>query len=325
MARRILALLLALCMAAGLMGTAWAEDALTAAVSDNKGRQSYGTWSEPMHSFLYAGDDNTLVRVEATRDQQNTIIVEEYSENFSLLSSRTVPMELPIFGGFFAGDRYNFLVFGDTNPDKSSSKEVCRVVKYSKDWVRQGACSLQGTNTMEMFKSGSCRMAEAMKCLYVRTCHEMYVPGDRTRRQANLTFSVDEITMEVGDVSKKVATLSDGYVSHSYNQFIAIDDDGGIITLDHGDSAPRDLVLMRYVLKAGGMDFTAYGVEGASLCHFAGEAGDSYTGGSVGGFGISNSHYLVAYNLDGQTGKQQTVRNVKVGALAKEPKLPLRY
>lgn len=320
MARRILAMLLALSLAAGLMGTAWAEDTRTAAISDNKGRQSYGTWSEPMHSFLYAGEDGTLVRVEATRDQRSTIIVEEYSENFSLLSSRTVPMELPIFGGFFAGDRYNFLVFGDTNPEESNSKEVCRVVKYSKDWVRLGEANLKGIHTTEMFKSGSCRMDEAMGYLYVRTSHEMYAAGDRTHRQANLIFNIDEASMSLVEMMDSVSTLDKGYVSHSYNQFIQIDDEGFIVTLDQGDSYPRDLVLMRYNVRTGMDSYTSYGVEGASFLHFAGDTGDSYTGCSVGGFAISSSHYLAAYNLDGQTGKQQTVRNVKLGILAKEDK-----
>lgn len=54
--------------------------------------------------------------------------------------------------------------------------------------------------------------------LYVRTCHVMY-----GGHQANVTFSVNADNMTVVDKKTDISYASTGYVSHSFNQFMQID------------------------------------------------------------------------------------------------------
>ena len=75
--------------------------------------------------------------------------------------------------------------------------------------------------------------------LYIHSCHTMYTSSDGLNHQANLSFSVREADMEITDSFSGVANISAGYVSHSFNQFILVDQDANIVTLDHSDAYPR--------------------------------------------------------------------------------------
>ena len=122
---------------------------------------------------------------------------------------------------------------------------VIRVVKYSKDWKRLGQTSLRGANTTIPFDAGSLRCAEYGDYLYIRTCHEMYASSrDGKNHQANLTLTVRQSDMRLTDTYYIVMNNSVGYVSHSFNQFVLIDQERNIVTLDHGDAYPRSIVLM---------------------------------------------------------------------------------
>ncbi len=106
---------------------------------------SYSYWncSSPSRVYLYEEED-ALTRVECGKD---FAVIETYDEDFRLQSSQKIRMELPIWGGFSCGDRHNFLMFGQENEEEEDSKEVIRVVKYSKQWERLGQTSLSDINT----------------------------------------------------------------------------------------------------------------------------------------------------------------------------------
>ena len=106
------------------------------------------------------------------------MVVEEYSDSFQLTGQQKLDVELPLFGGCFCGESYNFLVFGQNNPDESNEVEVVRIVKYDKEWNRLDAASVRGANTSVPFDAGSLRMAESQDMLYIHTCHEMYKSSD---------------------------------------------------------------------------------------------------------------------------------------------------
>ena len=202
------------------------------AQSRNIHKNDYTTWSKPVTSYLY-GHNGGLTRVEYTGGQ---IVVEDYDSSFALQSSRTVPMELSLWGGFFAGEDYNFLIFGQSNPSESDSAEVIRVVKYDKDWNRLGQASLRGANTTVPFDAGSLRCDEYGGYLYLRTSHEMYTSDDGLNHQSNLTMAVRQSDMSITDSYYDVMNISYGYVSHSFNQFVIVDEDGRLVALDHGDA-----------------------------------------------------------------------------------------
>ena len=314
MKKRACSLFLALAVMLSLTAVP-AGAAESPAVSRNHSAQDYTTWSKPVNSYLFENGASGLTRVEHISGQ---IVVEDYSSDFQFQSSRTIPMELSLWGGFFAGEDYNFFVFGQENPSESDNTEVIRVVKYSKDWQRLGQASLHGANTTAPFEAGSLRMDEYGGYLYIRTCHEMYTSDDGLNHQANLTMAVDQSSMEVTDSYYDVMNASYGYVSHSFNQFLLVDEEGRIVALDHGDAYPRAMTFMRYYADAATGRFTDSFYQGR-LCSvgeqrtFAGAVGDNVTGASVGGLAETSECYMMAYNYDGAGGSGP--RNVYLQAM----------
>ena len=300
--RRLAALICTAALTLSLFPAAAATG--TPAQSSNIHKNDYSTWSKPVTSYLYPNGSG-LTRVEYTGGQ---VIVEDYDSAFQLQSSRSISPELPLWGGFFAGSDYNFLVFGQQNSSESDSTEVIRVVKYDKDWNRLGAASLNGANTTVPFDGGSLRCDEYGGYLYIRTCHEMYTnPKDGLNHQSNLTMAVRQSDMSVTDAYYDVMNIDYGYVSHSFNQFLLVDEEGKIIALDHGDAYPRSAVLTGYYSNAstGSFSGSQYGrwCWNLDLQTFAGQIGANTTGASVGGLAETTNGYVMAYNYDGSGGR----------------------
>ena len=290
-----------------------------AAVSNNRDAQNYYTygnynwnWAQTVNSYLYENQSGGLTRVEYIDGQ---IVAENYDNNFRLCASHSIPMELPLWGGFYAGAQYNYVIFGQKNPSENNETEVVRVVKYSKDWQRLGQASLCGANTIVPFDAGSLRCAEYGDYLYIRTCHKMYKSNDGRNHQANMTLAVRQSDMTLTDSYHIVMNSSVGYVSHSFNQFVLTDQDGNIVTLDHGDAYPRSIVLMRYnSAKAGGGKFSG-SVSDSTLVTFPGATGDNCTGASVGGFAETANGFVTAFNYDGAGGRG--TREIYIGYTSK--------
>lgn len=257
---------------------------------------SYSLWSDTVRAYLY-DNGNGVTRVEYN---EGKVIIENYDSNFRYQAGWTLDSELPLWGGFYAGEKYNFLIFGQENPNEDDSVEVIRVVKYDKAWNRLSHASLKGANTTIPFRAGSLRCDEYGGMLYVHTSHEMYADEKGVNHQANLTLSVREIDMRVTDWRSDVSNLAFGYVSHSFNQFLLVDGDGNIVTLDHGDGLPRSAVLVRYAKKAGRNSFTVFDprkpASYVNLFKFPGGYGDNTTNASVGGLAETSSGYIATYN-----------------------------
>lgn len=333
-AARVLALALCAALALSLLPTA-AHAAGTAPVATkNLNAQHYDTFGRTMRSYLYENAMGGLTRVESWYDTAAgwSIVVEDYDALFRLQSSRALPMELPVWGGFFAGENYNFVIFGQENKEENDNKEVVRVVKYSKDWQRLGSASLRGANTVIPFDAGSVRCAECGGYLYVRTAHEMYTSKDGKNHQASMMLLVREGDMAITDTSHKVGGAA--YVSHSFNQFVLIDREERIVTLDHGDAYPRSIVLQQLIAGAGQDTFTeekyvmtASGPgweQGYITCEdrqeiqaFPGPTGANNTGCSVGGFAETADGYAAAYVYDGM-GKSLYPRDIYFGFVGKD-------
>lgn len=276
------------------------------AVSDNKDAQNYSwNWADTVKSYLYENQSGGLTRVECitSYDEQwnvvTEIVAEDYDDSFKLCESRKIPMELSTWGGFYAGDTYNFIIFGQDNLSEDDTTEVVRVVKYSKDWQRLGEAGLYGANTIHPFEAGSLRCAEYGDYLYIRTCHQMYMTYDGLNHQANMTLVVRQSDMEITDSDYMVSNRDYGYVSHSFNQFVLVDQEQNLVTADHGDANPRSIVVMRPEnVKAGGDKFSGK-FERNELLAFPGKEGDNTTGASVGGFTETKNGYVTAFNYDG--------------------------
>ena len=307
---RLLSCLCVLAMAISMLPAAWAAEP-TPLKSTIAGGTYNGNWAVPIDAYLYQDGDN-LVRVENFKgvkivDAQGNfmkwsayprLVAETYDSNFQLISSVDLDMELDLWGGFYAGEDYNFVIFGQENPSEDDNAEVIRVVKYDKDWNRLGQASLRGANTTIPFDAGSLRCDEYNGYLYVRTSHEMYQSGDGLNHQANLTFSVRESDMTITDGYHDVVA-NKGYVSHSFNQFILVDSQGRLVALDHGDAYPRGACLSIYDNKAGSDTF-ANGCKTFNLTTWSGRVGENTTGANVTDLAETSSGYLAAYSSTGK-------------------------
>ncbi len=280
--------------------------------SSNLGDNDYRTWSSPVRSYLYEEEGN-LVRVEYL---DGMILVERYNDSFVLLDSQKIPLDegFSLWGGFYAGEEGNYVIIGQPNPTESDDVEVIRLIKYDKNWERLDQAELFGANTVAPFDAGSLRCTEYNGMLYVRTSHTMYASDDGLHHQANLTFSVRESDMEVTDSYHIVSNNSYGYVSHSFNQFILVDQDANLVTLDHGDAYPRAAVLMRYKEKAGNSTFSGR-VDPVEMFSFPGQIGANDTGASVGGLAETSIAYAAVLNYGERS---SDVRDIYVKFLLKE-------
>ena len=324
MKKRALTLFLTLVMVASLSTIhAAAAETITPTVSNCYLNFRSGA---PIHTNLFQNNSGGLTRVEhhevedeplIITDQNGNVVsyerratpwvtVEEYDSQFQMTRSIRITPELPVWGGAFFGEKYNFLIYGARNMPEDDNAEVIRVVKYTKDWQRLGHASLRGANTTVPFASGSLRAAEYGDYLYIHTAHQMYATEDNLRHQANLTFAVQESTMEITDFAYHISNPSTGYVSHSFNQFVLVDSAGHLVTLDHGDGYPRGLRLARYYADADTGKFTSYTPNGICkvdvLVEFPGEIGDNSTGAVVGGLAETTNGYVVSYCYDGTGG-----------------------
>ena len=279
--------------------------------SDNGGRHDYrGYAAQPVYSYLMEEESGGMTRVEYTGKE---ITVEAYNRTGDILSQQNLPVELPLFGGFYSGEQYNFLVFGQENPEEDNGREVIRVVRYRKDWKRMDDARLLGANTVTPFHTGSLSMVQCGDMLYIRTSHKMYrSQNDGLHHQANLTFSVRISTMEVTDQHTAVSRFGFGYVSHSFNQFLTCRGTT-LLAADHGDAYPRAVVLSRCAKPGGEETFSGY-ADTVEVLPIQGEIGDNRTGVSVGGLEATATSYLVAGCSVDQTGENHRngVRNIFV-------------
>ena len=284
------------------------SEALEPLKSDNDAAQNYsGNWAAPVCSNLYVSADGSLTRVEAVQTADDcAVAVEQYSADGKLLWKKTLPGELPIFGGFYAGTDDNFLVFGQRNDAEDDSAEVVRVVRYTKNWHRIAAASICGADTSAPFEAGSCRMSQSGDFLYLHTSHLMYRRADGLRHQSNFSFDIHIPTMTAFESIR-------GYVSHSFNQFV-LADGADVVRLDHGDAYPRALRLSRFDGAAG---WFTESCETAEILPIYGQLGANFTGVTVGGFAAAEQYYLTVGRTREQTEDGNPFQNLFVAVTEK--------
>lgn len=248
---------------------------------------STNRWASTNLSYLYDDGGDVLYVVDGKPSGiENAVVVDVYGKNaLDLLESRTVPMELDTFGGFYAGETYNYMVFGQSNTEENDRKEVIRIVKYSKDFERLDSASITGGEsfTIVPFEAGSLRMAESGNELVIHTARKRYTTEDGLNHQSQLTIRLDTSAMRV---KNSMGRYQDNHVSHSFNQFVLFDS-GKLVLLDHGDAYPRSIVLNRS---------NGSGYSETDLLKIPGAIGANCTGVTVGGFEASGSSYLAAIN-----------------------------
>lgn len=237
-------------------------------------------------SYLIDNNDGTFYMFDKKSSNDNYIYIDTYdSKTYELLNTQKVETELDLFGGFYSGEKYNYIVFGQENKEENDNKEVIRIVKYDKEFNRIDECSIKGGEsfTIQPFRSSSVRMAENENELTIHTSRLRYTTDDGLNHQSQLTIILDTDTMKTKNY---LGEFQKNHVSHSFNQFAQYDGDK-LVLVDHGDAYPRSIVLN----KESGSEFTE-----VDLFKIPGAIGANCTGVTIGGFEISDTNYLVAIN-----------------------------
>ncbi|MBQ4527430.1 MAG: copper amine oxidase N-terminal domain-containing protein [Clostridia bacterium] len=197
-----------------------------------------------------------------------------------IISSKSIVCELPLFGGFYAGDQYNYIVYGDVNPKGDADVEEIRVVKYDKSFNKISHFSLSNYGINEPFHSGYVRMAEIGNQLLIHTSKTANIRAAMSGHQMQLSILLDTDTMTMINTWKSQYN----HVSHSFNQFVLADEDK-FVMLDHGDGYPRSVCLQIFEENIN-----------VDLFNMPGDIGANCTGILVGGFEQSKNNYLATIN-----------------------------
>lgn len=281
--------------------------------TNNVSMQDYKIYTETTKSYLYENEDKTITRVEYLQ-KENKVLIETYDSTYKIRETKKLICSLPIFGSFYSGTKYNFIILGQLNLSENNDIPVFRIEKYSKDWKKLGVAELKNCNTIIPFDAGSCKMAEEDGILYIETSHGMYKSSDGYNHQANLGIEINIEDMQIIYSRTNVEYIGTGYVTHSFNQFIQVEN-GYTYTVNHGDAYPRSVVLIKRRKQA--IWIKSY----TDILKIAGEEGDNNTGTSIGGFELSKNNCLIAGNSifkNSKTLNKKAKRNIFLSITPKE-------
>ena len=196
-----------------------------------------GIRANTVGNYLYEENAN-LVRVETIVDydkkEDSRVSIKGYDSSGNLLEIKELPYQGEKFGGFYKGEEYNYLIFGNNNEEKNDSKEVVRIVKFDREFNELGSVSVNGAYTVEPFRSGSLRCAEIGQTILIHTSRRRY-----DGHQSQLTIAFNEDTMSLLNADD-LGAFQRNHVSHDFNQF-AMADGNEFIVVDHGDAYPRSI------------------------------------------------------------------------------------
>ncbi len=262
-------------------------------IKSNPVTHTFSRWKNTLMNYLVYNDDKTISVIEANWSTEGTISIETYDEKFRLKSKKQLEYELPIFGGFYSGEKYNYIVFGDTNTEENDNKEVIRIVKYNKDFKRLDSVSVKGGEsfTIVPFDAACGRMSENGNQLVLHTSRLRYKTIDGKNHQSQLTIVVDTSSMEVLNY---LGEFQDNHVSHSFDQYVHFDGNTHVL-IDHGDAYPRAVTLTKQRIDDYIND-GSFTYDRVNLFDIPGSVGANCTGVSIGGFETSSENYIVAIN-----------------------------
>ena len=244
-------------------------------------------WSSTINDFIFNNSDDTFSTVEVDKN----VTITTYNSQSKKVSEKKIALELPLFGTFYSGEKYNYIAYGRNNP-KEQNVEVIRVVKYDKNFKRIAATSILGNQvitTIPFSASSGGRMAEHGDTLAFHTSRQRYKGSDGLNHQSQLTIEINTPTMAV---TNTLGSFQENHVSHSFDQYALIDKKSTVY-LDHGDAFPRSLVLHKST-NTSSTESDRYLQK--EIFNISGRTGDNFTGVSIGGFEQSSTHYLVAFN-----------------------------
>ena len=282
-------------------------------VTDGRDYNYYASTTDK--SYIVPLDDGGYMTF-VLNSGSNGYTAEYFDKNYDSTGKTAISKELGIFGAFYSDANGYYILTGQNNTNESASVECFRLTKYDKSWNRLGSCGLKDCNTTYPISSGSASMASSGDFLVIRTCHKMYKSQDGLNHQANVTILVNTQSMTILDSFYKVSNASDGYSSHSFNQYVKIDNNH-IIGADHGDAYPRCMGVWYYKTDLITGKLLTKGTTFYKPFPISGEIGANYTGATLGGLEVSNTSYIIAGSSIDQDDTSSSYKNIFVSTVNK--------
>lgn len=227
---------------------------------------------------------------------KDKLYIEQYDKQWNRLWSKTLELELPIWGGYYCGTDYNFVVCGQNrNGADDNGGEVYRIIKYDKDFKRIASCSLKSNEsyTIIPFDAGEVSIDENYTDLVVYTSR-LRLDG----HQSNIRITIDKENMTLKE-RIGVNAFPEIHVSHSFRQIVRYDNDK-LVYADLSDGYPHRSIYLQ----------SAY--VNSPMLEIEGDDGDNVTNADLTGLGISDDTYIVT-----GTYLHNNINNVYVSCVSK--------
>lgn len=165
--------------------------------------------------------DNGYIRIMY---KDSKIYADMLDQNFNVTDKKNVDLELPLYGGFYAGTDGNYyIVEGQKNENEDNNAEVIRVIKYDHNFNRAGAANIHsdanlwGAQVRTPFDFGGFTAVQNGNTLLIAVGHEGYVdPTVGQGHQGILIMEVNTDTM--------TGSFIDGCdLWHSFDQHLTFD------------------------------------------------------------------------------------------------------
>ncbi|MBR3104322.1 MAG: hypothetical protein IKH46_10935 [Lachnospiraceae bacterium] len=254
----------------------------TGVVDNNIHDNDYTQYKPVTQCYLCNNGDGTLSRIENFGD---IVMVEYFDGAYNVIGHKFLKMELPKFGGCWCGAKYNYVIFGQDNPEKKDDVECIRVVQYNKNWDRVGALSIKNCYTKIPFDECNTDMTEYGDELYIRMGHRTY-----DDRQATMTIAMRQSNRSLIQAQANVAPGSGAY-GDVVATFIDSSDEK-IVTVDHSLNYPRGINASRYDVKAGTGNFVT-SVKKAEVMSLSGDLNTYSPYTAVSGLEVSGQYDLI--------------------------------
>lgn len=194
--------------------------------------------------YYYFDKNNNLHMINSTYTGIRDVIILGKNKG----KEKKISIAQDKIGGFYREENGTmYVVAGKNNYEENVKDVVLWVYKYDANWKVKGVLKVksdglnQNSKLKEPFAYANCRIAKFKNYLVVHTGGKIFRHVDGINHQRNFTLIVD--TNNMTNVTKNYSLP---FVSHSFNQFVKIDQDGNVYYLDHGDGTPRALRISKF-------------------------------------------------------------------------------
>ncbi len=280
--------------------------------SCNISTNNYTEFAAPVYSHLYEQKSGYLTRVEYVPSEGALPFYEIYNPFGNIVETGEYQMDGSLWGGFFHGETYDYIVTGDIDETGTFPQTVLYVRRYAFDGMsdeeEQNLCTITLEDVKVTLNESPIRMDEEKGFLYIYTSCQSRIRSvpkklnikeergeseeredqeEENFRQANLVIVVNESLMTLKHESVIEEENLDDSAVHTHNCFVKVDDDT-IYRLDQRDSEPRAVYLTQSHVSAklGNGD-------GVNLLDIGGESGDPITATTIGGMELTEKNVVV--------------------------------